>query len=404
MDVEGRISTIEGRTLDGTGLRVRIDGPVIAAVEPAPDADPEQVLLPGLVDSQVNGFAGADVNAADVSVDAIRSLTRSLVAEGVTSFCPTVISGTADRIRTALEVIRTAAEEDRLVAECVAGIHVEGPSISADDGARGAHRTEVLRDPDPGELADWLEVAGGLLRIITLAPERPGSYDYIKAARAAGVLIAIGHTAATPEQIHRAADAGACLSTHLGNGAHPMLPRHPNYLWAQLADDRLSAGLITDGHHLPADTVTAMIRAKGPGRTFLISDAAALAHCPPGDYRTPVGGSVTVEPGGALKLTGTSLGAGSGCSLRECLAWALANTSFQPGELLAMATSVPAGLLGLTGRGVLEAGARADVLVTDSALHPQQVLVAGRAVRGSGENHRSSAYGEQHRDAVRRLS
>ena len=382
---------IEGRSLDGTGLRLRIDGSVIAAVEPAPDADPTQLLLPGLIDSQVNGFAGADVNAEDVSVEVITALTRSLVAEGVTGFCPTVISASPDRIRAALGVIRAATEQDQLVAACIAGIHVEGPAISAEDGVRGAHPAEVLRDPDPAELADWIDLAGGLLRVVTLAPERPGSYDFIRAARDAGVRVAVGHTAAAPEQIHRAAEAGATLSTHLGNGAHPMLPRHPNYLWAQLADDRLSAGLITDGHHLDADTATAMIRAKGLGRTFLISDAAALAHCPPGDYRTPVGGSVTVGTDGSLKLTGTNLGAGSGSSLRECLAWALDNLRFEPAELLAMATTIPAALLGLAGRGVLESGARADLVVTDAALRPRQVLVAGRTVSASGEISGSSA-------------
>lgn len=369
---------LEGRTLDGRAVRLTIADGVITAVEPCPDADPEQLLLPGLVDCQVNGFAGADVNAADVSVDTIAALTRALVAEGVTSFCPTVISGSREQILNALQVIRTACRQDRLVADCVAGIHVEGPSISADDGARGAHPVAALRDPDPGELQDWLGAAGDLLRIVTLGPERPGSCDYIRAATAAGVLVSIGHTGATPEQIHRAADAGATLCTHLGNGAHPTLPRHPNYLWAQLADERLAAGLITDGHHLPADTVTAMIRAKGPGRSFLVSDAAALAHCPPGDYRTPVGGSVTVDPDGALRLTGTALGAGSGSSLRECLQWALANTPFGAAELLPMATSIPARLLGLSGRGVLEVGARADVLVTDAGLQPGLVLVAGR--------------------------
>ncbi|QGN35395.1 amidohydrolase family protein [Microlunatus sp. Gsoil 973] len=349
-----------------------------------PTADPDTILLPGLVDCQVNGFAGADVNAEDVSEETIVSLTEALVAEGVTSFCPTIISGPPEKILHAVRVIRSARTQDRLVADCVAGIHIEGPSISSDDGARGAHPADVLRDPDPAELQAWLAAAGGLLRIITLAPERPGSDDYIRAATSAGVRVAVGHTAATPEQVHRAADAGATLSTHLGNGAHRMLPRHPNYLWAQLADDRLIAGLITDGHHLSADTVTAMIRAKGHRRSFLVSDAASLAHCPPGEYRTPVGGSVTVDPDGALRLTGTSLGAGSGSSLRECLRWALDNTDFGAGQLLDMASSVPAGVLGRSDRGALKVGGRADVLVTDRDLSPRAVVVAGRPRENRG--------------------
>ncbi|GAB3928345.1 N-acetylglucosamine-6-phosphate deacetylase [Microlunatus endophyticus] len=374
-----QIATIEGRVPGGPAVRVTIEGELITHIEPL-SYDPGQLVLPGLVDCQINGFAGADVNAEDISVEVVGALTRSLVAEGTTTYCPTIISGSPDRIRRALGVIRSACEQDPMVARCVAGIHVEGPSISAEDGARGAHAAEWLRDPDPAELADWLEVSGGLLRIVTLGPERPGSIEYIRAATAAGVLVSLGHTAATPAQVHRAAAAGATLSTHLGNGAHPQLPRHPNYLWAQLADDRLTAGLITDGHHLDADTVTAMIRAKGPGRTLLVSDAAALAHCPPGDYATPVGGSVTVDPDGALRLTGTALNAGSGSSLLDCLSWAMAQTPFEPADLLAMATSIPAGILGLSDRGGLEPGARADLLVTDADLRPLQVVIAGRTM------------------------
>lgn len=370
--------TLDGRLADGRAVRLRIADGSIADVEQLSSEAPDQLLLPGLVDCQVNGFAGADVNADDVSVDTIAALTRSLLAEGVTSYCPTIISGSRDEILNALQVIREACRQDRLVADCVAGIHVEGPSISAEDGPRGAHRAGVLRDPDPAELSAWLTASEGLLRIVTLAPERPGSADYIRAATAAGVLVSIGHTAATPEQIRAAAQAGATLSTHLGNGAHPTLPRHPNYLWAQLADDRLTAGLITDGHHLPADTVTAMIRAKGPRRVILVSDAAALAHCPPGDYQSPVGGAVTVDPDGALRLTGTPYGAGSGSSLRECLQWARNSTPFGLDKLLSMATAIPAGLLGLRDRGVLSVGSRADILVADDELRPLTVLVAGR--------------------------
>lgn len=370
--------TLDGRLANGQAVRMRIAGGVITELEPLASRTPDQVLLPGLVDCQVNGFAGADVNADDVSIDTIAALTRSLVAEGVTAYCPTIISGSREQILNALQVIREACRQDRLVADCVAGIHVEGPSISAEDGPRGAHRAEVLRNPDPAELSAWLAASQGLLRIVTLGPERPGSVDYIRAATAAGVLVSIGHTAATSEQIHAAAQAGATLSTHLGNGAHPTLPRHPNYLWAQLADDRLTAGLIADGHHLPADTVTTMVRAKGPGRAFLVSDAAALAHCPPGDYLSPVGGAVTVDPDGALRLTGTPYGAGSGSSLRECLQWARDNTPFGLGELLPMVTAIPAGLLGLGDRGVLSVGSRADLLVSDHELRPLTVLVAGR--------------------------
>ncbi|MFF8841147.1 N-acetylglucosamine-6-phosphate deacetylase [Streptomyces sp. NPDC015127] len=276
-----------------------------------------------------------------------------------------MVTASRERILRALRAVAEARERSPLVARTVVGVHVEGPYLAAADGPRGAHDARHLRDPDPDELAGWLAAAPGLVRIVTLAPERPGSADYIRAATRAGVVVAVGHTDASPEQIREAARAGAGLSTHLGNGTHAVLPRHPNHIWAQLAEDALTATFIADGHHLPADAFVAMVRAKGTGRAVLVSDSVALAGCPPGEYRTPVGGSVTVEPSGTLRLTGTSLLAGSGRSLLDCVRWAVRETPFTLAEVWEMASTAPARALGLTGRGVIEVGARADLCVAE---------------------------------------
>ncbi|MDQ0614465.1 N-acetylglucosamine-6-phosphate deacetylase [Microbacterium sp. W4I4] len=300
---------------------------------------------PGLVDLQVNGFHGFDVNSDDVTADTIVALTQALWAEGITSYLPTVITASEDRILHALQAIVQARRSDPLIAHSIAGIHVEGPSLSPEDGARGAHDAAQLRDPSIAELERWQQAADGLIRIVTLAPERAGALEYIAVAKAQGIRISIGHCAPALEQVREAIDAGASLSTHLGNGIHPMLPRHPNHLWAQLAADDLTAMFIADGHHLPADTLTAMIRAKGLQRSILTSDSAALAGCPPGRYSTPVGGDVTVADDGRLSLSGTGLLAGSGTSLRGCIEWALANLPFTEDEVLIMAASNPARML-----------------------------------------------------------
>src|SRR5699024_9414950 len=142
-----------------------------------------------------------------------------------------------------------------------------------DDGPRGAHDRAHLRDANVAELDRWIQASDGLVRIVTLAPERAGTVEYIAAATSRGVKISIGHCTPSPEQVHRAVAAGASLSTHLGNGTHAQLPRHPNHIWTQLAEDGLIAMLIADGHHLPADTLTAMIRAKSPARCVLTSDS-----------------------------------------------------------------------------------------------------------------------------------
>ena len=302
---------------------------------------------PGLIDLQVNGYAGHDVNADDVDVETLADLTHALWAQGVTTYLPTVITASEEKITHVLAVIAAARRSDPLLAHSIAGIHVEGPSLAADDGPRGAHDARRLRDPDIAELERWQRAADGLVRVVTLAPERAGAAEYIVAATARGVRISLGHCTPAPEQVRSAVEAGATLSTHLGNGTHAQLPRHPNHLWSQLAEDRLTAMLIADGHHLPAETLTVMIRAKTPGRCVLTSDSAALAGSAPGLYSTPVGGSVEVRDDGSLRLPGTDLLAGSGSSLRDCLDWALQHLPVEPEDLLSMATITPARLLGL---------------------------------------------------------
>lgn len=329
----------------------------------APPTGHVGAVRPGLVDLQVNGYAGVDVNADDVDADVVTALTHALWAEGVTTYLPTLVSAPEEKLVAALRAIAAARKRDPLVAHSIAGVHVEGPALSAQDGARGAHDATALRDPSLAELERWQAASGNLVRIVTLAPERTGALAYIAGAVRGGVRVSLGHCAATPEQIRAAAAAGASLSTHLGNGAVPVLPRHPNHIWAQLAEDRLTAMFIADGHHLPADTLTAMIRAKTLQRCVLTSDSAALAGKPPGEYRTPVGGDVTVEADGRLTLTGTGLLAGSGRSLRACLAWATAHLPFPAETLEAMATAHPARLLGLEHR--VHSGADVVVLERD---------------------------------------
>ena len=379
---------MEGKLPDGRNAVVRTDRQGrIRSVEHREGAgrDAAPVLVPGLVDLQVNGHGGHDVNADDLSVETVQALTTALWAAGTTTYFPTVVTADHDKIVHALEVVARAVRSDPLLAHSIAGVHVEGPYLSPADGARGAHDARHLRDPDTAELVDWIAASDGLLRMVTLAPERPNAAAYIDAAVRSGVLVALGHCAAEPEQIHQAAAAGATLSTHLGNGIQPTLPRHPNQIWAQLADDRLSAGFIGDGHHLSADTLTAMVRAKGLRRSFLVSDAAALAGAPPGRYTTPVGGDVTVTADGALVLTDSGLLAGSAASLADCVRWTRTRTPFADDEVLALATTNPARVAGLGDRGTLTAGAPADLVLLDDAFRVLHTVVAGTTVYRADE-------------------
>jgi N-acetylglucosamine-6-phosphate deacetylase len=252
-----------------------------------------------------------------------------------------------------------------LIAHAIACIHVEGPHISPEDGARGAHPLEHVRPPTLDEYRRWQDAAGGRIGIITLAPEHPGSLEYIKAVVAEGIAVAIGHTAAGEDQILAAVNAGASLSTHLGNGSHALIDRHRNYIWEQMAEDRLTASLIFDGHHLPPALMKVMLRAKTLERAILTSDAVAVAGLTPGIYETSIGSKVELLPSGRLTLYGTPYLAGSASSLPDGVTNAMRHAGATLAEAVRLATANPARLLSLNGprgRGSLREGAIADIV------------------------------------------
>lgn len=359
---------VTGRLADtGELARVRIEAGLIASVSTDPDgADPGLWLAPGLVDIQVNGYAGHDVNAGDVDAATIRGLVEAEWRQGVAAFCPTVVTGPEERIVRALRAVAEARAADPLVAHAIPCVHVEGPHIASEDGPRGAHDRADVRPPDIAEYECWQRESGGLVGIVTLAPELPGAVEYIARLARDGVVPAIGHTAAEPDDVDAAVRAGARLSTHLGNGAHARIRRHPNYIWAQLADDRLTASFIADGHHLPAEVLTVMLRAKGVERSVLVSDSVELAGMPPGRYPTPVGGAVELSADGRLSLAGTPLLAGAARSLPECVGWAVRHTELSLADAVRMASANPLRLLGSRDpapRGTLCAGGSGDATV-----------------------------------------
>ena len=354
------MNTISGRHWRvGKGVELVLRDGVIAEMRACASPQPG-ILAPALVDLQVNGWGGRDLNDGAVTAEKVTALCGDLARLGVGAFLPTLITAAPDALTDALAVLRQARETDALAAKMIAGAHVEGPAVSPKDGARGAHPLAHVRPPSLEELAEWQRASGGLVRMVTLAPEWPEAEAFIRGAAESGVLVAIGHSAASAEQARAAADAGARVSTHLGNGAAAMLPRHPNHIWAQLADDRLTATLIADGHHLPADVFRVMVKAKGAGRTALISDSVAHGGMPPGRYTAAVGGEVEVSADGRIGLADTPYLAGAGTPLVACLGKAMAMAGLSLAEAVAMASETPAALLGR--KAELRAGASADVI------------------------------------------
>lgn len=372
---------VTGRAPDGRGVEIHVDHGLISMItETDVDAD-APMLLPGLIDLQVNGYAGYDLNEDLLSPDTVHGLTDRLAAEGTTTYLPTLITGTPERIDSTLRTIAQACKDDPSGSGAIAGVHLEGPYLSAEPGCSGAHPVELMRDPDISDIDRWQEASGGRIRVITLAPERPGSAAFIAAATARGIVCSIGHTHASPADIRTAVEAGATMSTHLGNGSAAMLPRHDNYIWAQLAESSLTAGLIADGQHLPWYTFSALLAAKGDARTVLVSDSAALAGSQPGRYRSPIGGDVTVGDDGRLSITDTEYLAGSGASLLECVRWAHRVGGVDLPRAVDLASRRPAAFIGLADRGSLSVGRHADVIVVDEELQVSEVYAMGERVR-----------------------
>jgi N-acetylglucosamine-6-phosphate deacetylase len=344
---------------------VRMQSGIITDIQKRKQAPGETLpfIGPGLVDMQVNGFAGVDFNNAALTVEGVITITRSLLQLGVTTFYPTVITNADETIRTILRTIDRACETSPLVASCIGGVHLEGPFISPEEGPLGAHPKAHVKPPDWSLLTSFMEASGGRIRLITLSPEWPGSADFIRQCVAYGLLVAIGHTAANPAQIQEAIDAGARLSTHLGNASHQHLPRHPNYIWEQLAQDELAASVIADGFHLPPSVLKVIFRMKAE-KAILISDSVSLGGMPAGNYQSPVGGEVVLTDQGKLHLAGKpTVLAGSAQPLlwgiNQVVRLQLASLT----QAWEMASVNPTRLLNLPQQGGLTIGAPADLVL-----------------------------------------
>ncbi len=354
----------------GELLRIALESGSIVNVCPAVPEDKADWggarvwVAPAFVDIQVNGFAGYDVNGEDVTPDHVAAMVRKLWETGVALVCPTVVTGSRERMLRSLRAI-AAACEDSEVESVIPAIHAEGPFISPEDGPRGAHPREHVRPPDWDEFQRMQDAAGRRIKMVTLAPELPGALEFIEKLSADGIIPAIGHTGASPTDIINAVKAGARISTHLGNGAHAMLPRHPNYLWEQLACDELWASLIVDGHHLPPSVVKCMVRAKGVERCVLTSDAIAVAGLPPGRYRFGAQ-DVVVSETYRVGLPGTPFLMGSALELRRGVENVVCFAGVSLADAIDMASSNPARLLGIEREaGSIEVGRRANLILYD---------------------------------------
>lgn len=334
---------------------------LINAVEPLlSPSDSSVYLSPGWIDLQVNGFAGVDYNSPRAAPGQIAHSIQEMFRTGVTRFFPTVITGSQESMTAALRNLAHAREQVP-GGSAMEAFHLEGPHISMEDGPRGAHPARWVRPPDFDEFRRFQEAANGNIRLVTLSPEWPSAPRFIEAIVQQGVIASIGHTKASSSEIAAAVSAGATLSTHLGNAAQQLLPRW-NYIWDQLAEDRLAASFIVDGFHLKSSFLNVALRAKGLERSILITDAVAPAGCPPGPYRL---GEIDVElhGDGSVRLAGGTRLAGSALVMNRAIENVMQASGISLRDAVSLATRNPARVGRISGRQRgLAPGERADVV------------------------------------------
>lgn len=369
----------------GEPISICIEEGVIRSIEPIRSEIPQSsdlpIVAPGLVDLQINGYAGYDFNQVPYPDMMVGEVIRKLWQEGVTSCFPTVITNSDEVIHEAMASIALACRQDPVVDQGIAGIHLEGPFISPDNGARGAHHAHYVKPPDWELFSRWQEASGGRIRIITLSPEWPNSASFIAKCTENGVKVSIGHTSATPEQISEAVEAGARMSTHLGNGAHLMMPRHPNYIWEQLAQDQLWSCVIADGFHLPDQVLKVVFKVKGD-QAMLVSDAVSLSGLPAGTYTTHVGGSVVLTAEGKLHLAeNENLLAGSAQMLLKGIEHVTNRDLVEFAVAWDMASVRPSHFMKLPSATGLMPGAPADLVLfrrEEGRIHLERTIKSGR--------------------------
>lgn len=363
--------------LDGafvSGMDVRVTAGVVAEIGSALDALPgEEVLdaaggylLPGFVDVHVHACQGHDAMRGEAD---IRAMSRSLRAMGVAAFLPTTMSASQADTRGAVASIRAVMECPEPRGAKVLGAHMEAPFLA--EGKCGAQRKEFFLDPSMEALEGLTGGDVGAVRVITMAPERPGSEAFIRQASARGITVSMGHTNADAGQVHDAASWGASHVTHTFNAQTPLHHREPGVPGAALVDDRLYCEMICDGVHLHPDIIRLIVRAKGPDKAVMITDAMEAAGMPDGQY--DLGGQQVFVRGAEARLASGTL-AGSVLTMSTALRNMIHRFGFAPVDAVRMCTQTPAESIGERLAGRIRVGAPAPLTLWDGAWESMRVL------------------------------
>jgi N-acetylglucosamine-6-phosphate deacetylase len=341
---------------------------------------PEIYLAPGLIDIQVNGYMGVNFSDQELSPAMMEKATRALWKEGVTTFLPTVITRDQERLARSFSLLAGSMNQET-IGLSIPGFHLEGPYLNPAKGFRGAHPEQYIRPADWGEFQELQESAQQGIRLITVAPEMEGAIPFIRTCKENGVVISLGHHNASPEIIDQAVQAGASMSTHLGNGCANEINRHHNPLWPQLSNDGLSISIICDGAHLTREEVRTFYKVKGDERTILVSDALHFAGLPPGEYEE--NGVTYLLTEDVVKFPSENVLAGAVLPVSKGIGKIIGFTGCSLVEGIRMASTNPARLLGLDHLGEIKEGLRADLVLytlEDGEMVIQKTILAGKVV------------------------
>ena len=299
----------------------------------------------GFVDLQINGNLGIDFSDPALTEDRFMVAAEHILAGGTEIFLPTIVTSPKEVYLRNLAVIRNACEKRGLLKQ-VPGVHLEGPFISNQPGAVGAHRPQCVIPPDCAFFDEIMQRSGNYVKLLTVAAEVPGVDALISHASAMGVAVSCGHQLAGSKDLAAAAKAGAKLLTHLGNGCPNLIHRHKNMIWAGMACDDLTAMIITDGHHLPAELIKCMIRSKGAERIIVTSDAAPIAGFPPGRYNM-WGNDAVLEPNGLYHNPEKGCMVGSSASMRDCVNYLRTLNLLSEAEIELVSRTNPLKMIGM---------------------------------------------------------
>ncbi len=371
----------KGQLKDGTALSVAVEHGCITHITPIASDNALPYLLPVLVDLQHNGALGhAFTDTCQCGAEGLREVATLIRQHGVGRCLPTLITAPADTLNRSVAHFDAALQADTDLQRLYRGLFHEGVYISPQDGWRGVHDLRWVAPPDAAALAALDTLSGNRIRIVNVAPEGPGGLDFIRQTVDAGKIVSLGHCNPDAATVHRAADAGATMVTHFGNGAASPLPRFDNPLWAMLNEPRLRLGMIGDGFHLPPDLVGTALRVRHADNCFFVSDAASLSGCPPGRYEDTYADPCVIEPNGHLHIADSPMLAGAWFQLDRSVEWLVQTQGLTLHEAWRLCSEIPARILGEP-LPEIEVGAEASFVLArwDQGLIIEQSVHNGQA-------------------------